>query len=55
VAEPQVLDPAVLADQRATRAYLQRACLDCRRYLGLDVSAETEPLAKKDQGQRIED
>ena len=37
VAEPRVLDPAVLADQRATRSYLMRACLECRRYLGLEV------------------
>jgi 1-acyl-sn-glycerol-3-phosphate acyltransferase len=55
VAEAQVLDPAILADQRSTRAYLQRACLECRRYLGLDVPAETEPLAEKDEGQKIED
>jgi 1-acyl-sn-glycerol-3-phosphate acyltransferase/MFS family permease len=37
VAEPRVLDPAVLADQRATRSLLMRACLECRRYLGLEV------------------
>ncbi len=37
VAEPRLLDPAVLADQRATRTYLMRACLECRRYLGLEV------------------
>jgi 1-acyl-sn-glycerol-3-phosphate acyltransferase len=55
VAEPQVLDPAILADQRRTRAYLQRACLECRRYLGLDVPAPTEPLPEKDEGQRVED
>jgi hypothetical protein len=55
VAEPRVIDPAILADQRATRAYLQRACLECRRYLGLDVPAEAEPQAEKDEGQRVED
>jgi 1-acyl-sn-glycerol-3-phosphate acyltransferase len=37
VAEPRILPPEVLADQRATRAWLMRACLDCRRYLGLEV------------------
>jgi 1-acyl-sn-glycerol-3-phosphate acyltransferase len=37
VERPQVLDPAVLADQQATRLYLMRACLACRRYLGLSV------------------
>jgi 1-acyl-sn-glycerol-3-phosphate acyltransferase len=42
VAEPRVLDPALLADQRATRKYLWRACLECRRYLGLEVPAETD-------------
>jgi 1-acyl-sn-glycerol-3-phosphate acyltransferase len=37
VEEPQVLDPALLADQRATRLHLMRLCLRCRRYLGLEV------------------
>jgi 1-acyl-sn-glycerol-3-phosphate acyltransferase len=36
---PRVLDPAVLADQHATRQYLMRMCLECRRYLGLPVPA----------------
>jgi 1-acyl-sn-glycerol-3-phosphate acyltransferase len=35
VAEPAVLPPEVLADHRATRQYLMKACLDCRRHLGL--------------------
>jgi 1-acyl-sn-glycerol-3-phosphate acyltransferase len=34
---PRVLDGAMLADQRATRAYLMQACLECRRHLGLEV------------------
>jgi 1-acyl-sn-glycerol-3-phosphate acyltransferase len=42
VAEPQVLDPAVLADQRATRVYLRRAVLECRRHLGLEVPDEAK-------------
>jgi 1-acyl-sn-glycerol-3-phosphate acyltransferase len=37
VADPQVLDVALLADGRATRAYLAQACLACRGYLGLEV------------------
>jgi 1-acyl-sn-glycerol-3-phosphate acyltransferase len=48
VAEPRVIDPATLADQRATRAYLRRAVLECRRYLGLDVPPEED--ARKEEG-----
>lgn len=33
---PMTLDPTLLADQRATRTYLMRACLDTRRHLGLE-------------------
>jgi 1-acyl-sn-glycerol-3-phosphate acyltransferase len=36
VSEPIPLDPALLADQRATRRQLMQACLDARRYLGLE-------------------
>jgi 1-acyl-sn-glycerol-3-phosphate acyltransferase len=36
-AEPQVLPAELLADRDALRTYLMRACLDCRRYLGLEV------------------
>lgn len=44
VAEPRLLPPEVLADGRATREYLRRAVLECRRYLGLDVpEEENEP------------
>jgi 1-acyl-sn-glycerol-3-phosphate acyltransferase/MFS family permease len=32
---PQPLDPALLANQQATRSYLMRACLNARRHLGL--------------------
>jgi 1-acyl-sn-glycerol-3-phosphate acyltransferase len=41
----QVLDPALLADQRATRAYLMNVCLETRRYLGLSeiVAEAIEP------------
>jgi 1-acyl-sn-glycerol-3-phosphate acyltransferase len=45
VGSPQVLDPHILQDQRATRSYLMRACLEQRRHLGLEVgpAAEAEP------------
>jgi 1-acyl-sn-glycerol-3-phosphate acyltransferase len=36
-AKPQTVDPAILADQHATRQYLMRVCLECRGYLGLPV------------------
>jgi 1-acyl-sn-glycerol-3-phosphate acyltransferase len=39
---PEVLGPALLADQRATRSYLMRACLACRKYLGLEPLALNE-------------
>ena len=42
-AEPTVLDPALLADMRATRRSLWRACLELRRHLGLEVPALPEP------------
>ena len=38
---PRVLDPAVLDDQRATRNFLRREVLGCRRYLGLAVPEES--------------
>jgi 1-acyl-sn-glycerol-3-phosphate acyltransferase len=41
VSEPEVLGPALLDDQRATRAYLMQKCLAARRHLGLqEVQAE---------------
>jgi 1-acyl-sn-glycerol-3-phosphate acyltransferase len=46
---PLWLGPEVLASHRETRAYLQQACLDARRYLGLQpfavTAAEEEPAA----------
>ncbi len=42
IAEAQVLDPALLADQRATRTYLMRACLEARRSLGREAPAEPD-------------
>jgi 1-acyl-sn-glycerol-3-phosphate acyltransferase len=46
LAEPMVLPAALLADQRATRSFLMRACLECRRFLGLDVPAPPEDAEK---------
>jgi 1-acyl-sn-glycerol-3-phosphate acyltransferase len=40
VAEPRLIPPEILADQRATREHLRRSVLECRRYLGLEVPAE---------------
>jgi 1-acyl-sn-glycerol-3-phosphate acyltransferase len=40
VCEPRVLSPELLADQRATREYLWKACLDARRHLGIETRAE---------------
>jgi 1-acyl-sn-glycerol-3-phosphate acyltransferase len=37
IGEPQVLDAALLEDQRATRNYLMHACLEQRKYLGLET------------------
>ncbi len=37
IAEPVVLPAELLADHRRTREYLWRACLACRRHLGLEV------------------
>ena len=36
VGEPMVLGAELLADQRATRSYLMRVCLETRKYLGLE-------------------
>jgi 1-acyl-sn-glycerol-3-phosphate acyltransferase len=44
--EPHVLPPDLLADQRATRAHLWRACLDARRVLGLPVPEAPPPEEK---------
>jgi 1-acyl-sn-glycerol-3-phosphate acyltransferase len=43
IEEPQVLPPEILADQRATRRYLMRACLHARRHLGLPVPEDIIP------------
>jgi 1-acyl-sn-glycerol-3-phosphate acyltransferase len=45
MSEPLLLGPELLADHRATRHYLMRACLECRRHLGLDVPLDMGNLA----------
>jgi 1-acyl-sn-glycerol-3-phosphate acyltransferase len=47
VDEPQVLPADVLADSRATRAYLMRACLQARGYLGLEVPPLSELIEEE--------
>jgi 1-acyl-sn-glycerol-3-phosphate acyltransferase len=50
IAEPEVLSADVLTDHRRTRNYLWRACVRCRRYLGLEVPEEppAAPGAEED-------
>jgi 1-acyl-sn-glycerol-3-phosphate acyltransferase len=43
VGEPHLLDPSLLDDHRATRAYLMRACLAARRYLTAEPLPAGEP------------
>jgi 1-acyl-sn-glycerol-3-phosphate acyltransferase len=45
--EPRVLDPALLTSHQATRRYLMRTCLDCRRYLGLPPLGSEKIAADK--------
>ena len=40
--EPRPIDPNILVDQHATRRYLMRTCLECRRYLGLPMLADED-------------
>jgi 1-acyl-sn-glycerol-3-phosphate acyltransferase len=42
VSDPQILDPALLGDDRVTRSHLMRACLAARTDLGLVSVAEAE-------------
>jgi 1-acyl-sn-glycerol-3-phosphate acyltransferase len=43
MAEPMVIDPAILADVRATRRYLMEQCVAARGLLGLEVPTLDEP------------
>ncbi|HEY1861830.1 MAG TPA: MFS transporter [Gemmataceae bacterium] len=52
LASPQILDAGVLADQRATRTFLMRACLEARKYLGLpaeELPAQMEEVIPKEE------
>jgi 1-acyl-sn-glycerol-3-phosphate acyltransferase len=52
--KPQTLDPALLADHHLTRQYLMRACLECRRYLGLPVPDAREGGAENNKGAALD-
>ncbi|HEV3116535.1 MAG TPA: hypothetical protein VGY58_05750, partial [Gemmataceae bacterium] len=43
---PQVLEPDMLKDQRATRRYLMQVCLDARRHLGLEPAEKVDAIAE---------
>jgi 1-acyl-sn-glycerol-3-phosphate acyltransferase len=47
IEEPQVVPAEILADQRATRRYLMRACLQARRHLGLPVLEDIVPAGSE--------
>ena len=47
VGEPQLLNPSLLADQRATRRHLMQLCLDARRYLGLEPLGKVESIQEE--------
>jgi|GEM_PF-1509275 len=46
---PEVLDPALLEDARATRLHLMRTCLEARRHLGLEPLAKIEVLGEEQE------
>jgi 1-acyl-sn-glycerol-3-phosphate acyltransferase len=52
--EPRILDPDLLADQQATRQYLMRTCLECRRFLGLSEKAEITDQKSEVRDQKSE-
>ena len=44
IGEPMLLDPAMLADHKTTRAFLEQCCREMRGVLGLEVpKADKEP------------
>jgi 1-acyl-sn-glycerol-3-phosphate acyltransferase len=50
VAPPVVLDPDLLKDQKETRDYLMHACVDARRYIGLEPLALEPPTNGEENG-----
>jgi 1-acyl-sn-glycerol-3-phosphate acyltransferase len=51
ISEPEVLDPQILADHRATRRYLRQACLEARGHLGLEVPELQEVKDEEEQSE----
>jgi 1-acyl-sn-glycerol-3-phosphate acyltransferase/MFS family permease len=51
VTEPRVLKGEILQDHRTTRSYLTRACLESRRFLGLDVPPETPQPGQEEEAE----
>jgi hypothetical protein len=52
VDRPQIVDADLLADQRGTRTYLMDACLEARKYLGLEpLSLKAPEAAEEEQGE----
>ena len=49
VTAPRVIDPAIIADQRALRNYLMQACLDARTILGLPAVTLRQPVRDRDE------
>jgi 1-acyl-sn-glycerol-3-phosphate acyltransferase len=47
VADPEIISTSVLADHRTTRAHLMRACLEARKYLGLESPAASAPILEE--------
>jgi 1-acyl-sn-glycerol-3-phosphate acyltransferase len=50
VCEPRVLPPELLADQRATREYLWKACLEARGYLPAGDYSPLAPVGERGRG-----
>jgi 1-acyl-sn-glycerol-3-phosphate acyltransferase len=45
--EAEIISPAVLADQRATRTHLMKACLKTREHLGVNPTSAPAPILKE--------
>jgi 1-acyl-sn-glycerol-3-phosphate acyltransferase len=47
VSEPEIISSAILANHRATRSHLMRACLDARKHLGLETHSAAAPILEE--------
>jgi 1-acyl-sn-glycerol-3-phosphate acyltransferase len=47
VSEPRIIEPGVLADHRATRTHLMKACLKAREHLGLASASMNTPIPEE--------